>query len=96
MMNQCVAGSVASSRGGRVAAPPPVGIVVPTINFTAGASSTHDLTQYVPGWSGTSMLLAVRGTTLPASVTFNGTHLVYDGTGSTTSVSGVKLIVKAK
>ena len=38
------------------------------------------------------MALLVQGT-LPASVTFNGTALVYDGTGGATSVSGVTLVI---
>jgi hypothetical protein len=70
------------------------GIAVPSISFTRGVASSHDLRQYVSGYSAVTMLLDVQGTALPSGVTFNGTHLVYDGTGSVdVSVSGVLLIV---
>lgn len=68
------------------------GFTVPTVNFTAGVGSSYDLTQHVPGWNSSTMALLVQGT-LPASVTFNGTALVYDGTGGATSVSGVTLVI---
>lgn len=72
----------------------PTGFSVPTINFTAGVGSSHDMTQYVPGWDAAAMDLIVLGT-LPASVTFDGTNLVYDGTGGATSVSGITLHIVA-
>lgn len=68
---------------------------VPTINFTSGVGSSHDLTQYVSGWDSGAMLLLLQGTALPAHVTFNGTHLVYDGVPGTTTVSGIILVVVA-
>lgn len=67
---------------------------MPTINFTAGIGSSRDLTQYVPNWNDSTMDLIVLGT-LPASVTFDGTSLVYDGTGGATSVSGITLHIVA-
>lgn len=92
MMLQFIAGSSAS-RSRRVAPPAATGLVVPTVNFTAGVASSHDLTQYVSGWNGSTMALLLQGTPLPSGITFNGTHLVYDGSGSTTSASGITLVV---
>lgn len=63
---------------------------VPTVSFTAGVASTYDLTQHVPGYV-SGMLLVLIGT-LPSSVTFNGTALVYDGTGGAVSVTGLVLV----
>jgi hypothetical protein len=68
------------------------GFVVPTITFTFGVASSHDLTQYVSGYT-SAMTLLVQGTALPTGVTFNGTHLVYNGSGAQTTVSGVRLVV---
>lgn len=82
----------ARARQFQTSAPATSGFVVPTINFTAGVGSSHDLTQYVSGWNSSTMELTVQGT-LPTSVTFNGTALVYDGTGGATSVSGITLVI---
>lgn len=68
-------------------------LIVPTITFTSGVGSSHDLTQYVSGWDSGTMELILQGTALPTGVTFNGTHLVYDGTPGTTTVNGVILVV---
>lgn len=91
MFNVAIAASI-GSRGRRVA-PAASGFVVPTINFTSGVGSSHDLTQYVTGWNSSTMELILQGSALPSGVTFDGTDLVYDGVGSTTSVSGITLVV---
>lgn len=69
------------------------GLIVPTVNFTSGISSSYDLTQHVTGWNSNTMQLILQGTSLPSSVIFNGTHLVYDGTGGSTSVDGIILVI---
>ena len=69
------------------------GFAVPTIQFSGLTPTTHDMRQYVVGYNAAFMSLVIQGTTLPASVTFNGTHLVYAGSASVVEVTGIKLVV---
>lgn len=90
MFMRTTIGSIASS-GKNKKAIIIASLIVPDITFSS--ASSYDLTQHVPGWDSGTMMLILQGSALPTHVTFNGTHLVYDGTPGSTTVTGVILVV---